>query len=161
MAQQVYGENDSQGRRVAVLADCNDPAELMMQREEYTDTENIDFSAIKKVPADALKILIRFLLPSAPAKNRWRHAQIRLALVAHMIDIDGIGGKSFEKLAQELGCSRALLSLRSLEMIDGLEIEKCRNGKARASRETYREAAIKSHIARGHRMSEDSAGDAS
>jgi hypothetical protein len=161
MAQQVYGENDSQGRRVAILADCNDPAELMMQREEYEPRDLIDFESVAAVPADALKVLVRFLIGSNPGRNRWKKATVRLAIMAHLLDLDGIGGKSFEKLSQELGCTRALLSLRSLELIDGLKLEKTRNGKPRAARASYRAAALAAHRRAGHRMRSDSDGDAS
>jgi biotin operon repressor len=119
--------------------------------------EDIDFEAIKAVPRDALKILLRFLIPanSPFAKKRWRSMQLRTVLLAHMIDLDGLGQKSFQQLGDELGCSRANLSLLSLRLIDGLSIQKTRNGKSRASREVYRKSSTDSHRRQGHRMSAD------
>jgi hypothetical protein len=118
--------------------------------------ENIDVHGIKDIPRDALQRLVLFLVPvdSRPAK-RWRIAQLRLAVIANMVDQDGIGRLSFEDLAQELKCTRAILSYHSLKIIDGLGIDKARNGKCRRSREVYRETAIESHRRRGHRMASD------
>jgi hypothetical protein len=125
------------------------------------DGERIDFDAIKTVPRDALKVLLRFLIPanSPFAKKRWRSMQLRTVILAHMIDLDGLGQKSFQQLGDELGCSRALLSLLSLRLVDGLAIEKTRNGKSRASREVYRKSSTDSHRRQGHRMTGDKAAE--
>jgi hypothetical protein len=72
-----------------------------------------------------------------------------------MIDQDGIGRLSFEDLSKELSCTRAILSYHSLKMIDALGIDKLRNGKPRRTREIYRQSAIRSHIARGHHMTQE------
>ena len=151
--------------------DCNSPDRLLAKSEAWhpeddgTDAdlgpedpgENIDLAGIKSIPRDALRTLLRFLVPtnSVSEVKRWRMAQLRLALLSHMLDVDGIGSKSFEELGQELGCTRALLSLYSLRMIDGLQIDKCRNGKSRRSREVYRETATAAHRRAGHRMASD------
>ena len=121
------------------------------------DGENIDLAGIRAIPRDALKTLLMFLIPSnsVSAKKRWRMAQLRLSLLSHMLNVDGIGQKSFEELGQELGCTRALLSLYSLRMIDGLAIDKTRNGKCRRSREVYRQSATEAHRRQGHRMKQD------
>ena len=123
--------------------------------------ETFDLAGIKSIPRDALRTLLRFLVPnnSVSAKKRWRMAQLRVALTAHMLNIDGIGSKSFEELGQELGCTRALLSLYSLRMIDGLAIDKTRNGKCRRSREVYRQSATEVHRRQGHRMKQDVAAE--
>jgi hypothetical protein len=117
----------------------------------------IDADRLADVPPDALKILVRFLIPSnsVSEKKRWRMMTLRTALLAHMLDIDGIGKKSFEELGQELGCTRALLSLYSLRMIDGLGIDKCRNGKSRSSRQVFRKSATEAHRRARHRMTAD------
>ena len=114
--------------------------------------EEIDLAGLRSIPREALLILLRYIVKPAAAKNRWRQAQIRLAILAHMVDLDGIGALSFAALAEELGCTRALLSMRSLELIDGLSIDKTRNGKKRESRETYRKTATEAHARAGHRM---------
>lgn len=173
MTPSFYGENASDGHREVISVDLDSPDRIAARREprheldgdtdadfDYDDGANIDFQSIKSVPPDALKVLVRFLVPAEVKKNRWRQAQIRLAIVAHLVNLDGIGGLSFEKLAQELGCSRALLSLRSLEMLDGFSINKSRNGKGRHTRAVYSASATEAHRRAGHKMSEDTAKDA-
>ena len=117
--------------------------------------EDIDLAGLRSIPREALLILLRYIVQPGAAKHRWRQAQIRLAILAHMVNLDGIGELSFQALGEELGCTRALLSMRSLELIDGLSIDKTRNGKKRSSRETYRKTATKAHTLAGHTMTVD------
>ncbi len=126
------------------------------------DGDTIEAAGIKSIPRDALRTLLRFLVPnnSVSAKKRWRMAQLRLVLLSHMLDIDNIGQKSFEELGTELGCTRALLSFYSLRMIDGIGIDKTRNGKRREAREVYRQTATEAHRRAGHRMTADKAAEA-
>jgi hypothetical protein len=155
----------------AVELDCNSPARILARSEPlHPDDEdfdpdlgpedpgeNIDLAGITSIPRDALRTLLRFLVPnnSVNAQKRWRMMTLRTALLAHMLDIDGIGQKSFEDLGQELGCTRALLSLYSLRMIDGIGIDKTRNGKRREARAVYRKTATEAHRRAGHSMSSD------
>lgn len=154
----IYGQIQGEGRH-AILVDTQDPAEALMEAEEHDDAETIDFAAVRKVPADALKILIRFLIPlsSKPAK-RWRIAQLRLAILAQMTDVDDIGAQSFESLARELGCTRALLCHHSLRMVDGLGMDKAKLGKRRESRAVYSASATAAHRRRRERLSAGQAG---
>lgn len=134
--------------------DHRTPLDALIESEESDTSENIDFAAIKGVPRDALLILLRFLIPqkaSSPRK-KWRGAQLRLAVLAHFLDLDGLGEKSFKELGEELGCTKALLSLYSLKMIDGLGIEKSRHGKSRQAREAYRQSATEAHRRQGHHI---------
>jgi hypothetical protein len=161
----VIYESGGGGKRGAILADWETPdrivARLEPMHEDDVDFdadlghddggETIDLAGIKAIPVSALKVLVRYLVP-ARGRSRWRHGQIRLAILAHALDLDGIGGQSFEALSKELNCSRSLLSLRSLELIDGLGIDKLRNGKVRKSRDTYRSSAIATHKRLGHKM---------
>ena len=149
-----------------VQADHNTPLHQLAKKEpwhpddEDTDrnldpedtAEQIDLAGLRSVPRDALIILLRYIVQPGAAKHRWRQAQIRLAILAHMVNLDGIGALSYAGLAEELGCTRALVSMRSLELVDGLKIEKTRNGKRRSTRETYRKAATEAHARAGHRM---------
>ncbi len=147
-------ETGGGGKRGAILVDTRDPAEALMEAEEHDDTATIDFARVKTVPADALKILIRFLIPptSKPSK-RWRIAQLRLAILAQMTDVDDIGGQSFESLAGELGCTRALLCHHSLRMVDSLGMDKAKLGKRRESRAVYSASATAAHKRRRERLS--------
>jgi hypothetical protein len=135
----------------------DDPDDFDADFRPDDNGERIDFEGIKAVPRDALKTLLRFLVPSnsVSAKKKWRITQLRVALLSHMLNVDGLGALSFEELGQELGCTRALLSLYSLRMIDGLQIDKCRNGKSRRSREVFRKSATEAHRRQGHRMKQD------
>lgn len=134
--------------------DSNDPSAILMQLEDEQDDEEIDLDGINAIPRDALKRLVRWLVPSQARSSakRWRISQIRLAILSQMLDVDGTGQLTFEQLGKELGCTRALLSYYSLRMIDDLGQNKSANGKSRASREVFRQSAIASHQARGHRM---------
>jgi hypothetical protein len=125
------------------------------------DGERIDFEGIKAVPRDALKTLLMFLIPSnsVSEKKRWRMAQLRLALLSHMLNVDGIGSKSFQQLGDELRCSRALLSLYSLRIVDGLSLNKAPNGKCRASRLVYQKTSTEAHRRAGHRIHSDKAAE--
>jgi hypothetical protein len=159
-----------------VSVDKNSPARILAKSEAWhpeddgtdadlgpeDDGERIDFEGIKAVPRDALKTLLRFLIPSNSVSEakRWRMAQLRVALMAQMLDVDGLGSKSFRELGEELGCTRALLSLYSLRMIDGLSIEKSRNGKKRSARSVYAASSTEAHRRAGHRMTADKAVEA-
>lgn len=139
------------------LIDWHSPDEQAMEREgddDEKDAEEITVDGIQGIPRDALRRLVLFLIPqkSISSKKKWQIATYRLALVSQLLDVDGAGGQTFESLAQELGCTRALLSLYSLRMVDGLGMNKAPAGKTRASREVFRQSAIASHQARGHRM---------
>jgi hypothetical protein len=149
-----------------VQADHNTPLHQLAKKEPWHDGDNstdpqldpadtaeqIDLAGLRSIPRDALLILLRYIVQPGAAKHRWRQAQVRLAILAHMVNLDGIGALSYAGLAEELGCTRALLSKRSLELIDGLKIEKTRNGKRRSTRETYRKTATEAHARAGHRM---------
>ena len=152
-----------------VDVELNSPDRILARSEPYHETddedtcrhlapsetaEQIDLAGLRSIPVDALLILLRYIVQPDSTTNRWRQAQVRVAVLSHMVNLDGIGSLSFTKLAQELGCSRALLSLRSLELIDGLAIDKTRNGKKRSTREIYRKTATEAHIRAGHRMTD-------
>jgi hypothetical protein len=154
-----------------VEVDFNTPAVKLARKEALHETdgddweadlapcdmgETFDVAGIRDIPRDALQRLVLFLIPanSGPTK-RWRVSQLRLAIIAQMVDADGIGKLSFEDLAKELKCTRAILSYHSLKMIDAIGINKLRNGKRRETREIYRQSAIESHRRQGHRMKQD------
>jgi hypothetical protein len=149
----IYGEIQG-GRRHAILVDDMDPAAILMQAEDGEDDEQITLTGIEGIPRSALKTLIRFLIPqtSKPAK-RWRIAQLRLAILAQMTDVDDIGGQSFESLARELNCTRALLCHHSLRMVDSLGMDKAKLGKRRESRAVYSASATLAHKRRRERLS--------
>ena len=137
--------------------DDQNPLDALIEAEEAEDAENIDFKAVQGVPRDALLVLLRFIIPATAIspKKRWRRAQLRLAVLAHFLDVDGLGERSFKELGDQLGCTKALLSLYSLRMIDGLGINKTRHGKSKIARQSYRQSAIESHKRQGHIVKAD------
>jgi hypothetical protein len=143
----------SQNSKTQHPIDWNSPDQQAMADEELADDEVVSLAGIKDIPRDALRTLLLFIIPSGgvPAK-KWRIAQIRLALIAHLASVEGVGGQPLSDLAVELGCTRSLLSLYCLKMVDGLKLDKSRNGKRRETRETYRQNALLSHEKRGHKM---------
>jgi hypothetical protein len=145
-------ENDA-----LVAVDWHDPSDAAIEHEvelgidDEGDDENPDVLALKRIPADALLVLLRFLLPPGKTgKTRWRIATLKLAVLANAADCDEIGGLKLADIARELGVSRALVSLYSLRLVDELGLSKVRAGKSRESRETFRRAAIEAHRRAGH-----------
>jgi hypothetical protein len=162
MAQRFYEDRDSAGRAGMILADFDDPCEILMRAEEDgDDDEQIDLSGIRAIPRDALKTLMIYLIPPGNRAKRLRIAQLRLVLLAHACGVDGIAEYSFAKLAEDLQCTRALLSYYAVRMADELGEEAPRGGKRRVSRDSYRQSALAAHRRAGHKMRSDSDGDAS
>jgi hypothetical protein len=120
---------------------------------EDEDADHQDILALKSIPPDALLVLLRFIISNRSKKKRWRVAQIKVCTLAHAAGMEGIGDKSLTELAEELGCTRALLSLYATRLADQLGLSQVRGGKCRESRETYRKNALKSHQARGNILS--------
>jgi hypothetical protein len=134
--------------------DWNDPSQQAMANEDLADDETIDVADLKSVPREALKILLRFLIPAAGLPRRkWRVAQLRLATLAYLADVDDIGGQTLTEIAEELQCTRALLSLYHVRMLKSLKIPESRGGKSKASRAVYSKAATAAHARAGHKMS--------
>lgn len=132
------------------------PLDLLMAAEEPEDDEKLDLGGIVGIPRDALRQLVLFLLPRSNNRLRWPQAAARLAVIARILDVDDLGKEPLEKLAKELNCSRALLSLRTLELADGFGLGKLRSSKSAAARESYKISATESHRRQGHRVAVDS-----
>ncbi len=134
----------------------HDPSDALAEKELAlgidTDTpDEIDVLALRKIPADALLVLLRFIVgDSSKPRHRWRIAQLRLAVLAHAAALDGVGNKTLTSLASELQCTKALLSIYATRLADQLGESQVRGGKSRAARETYRQRAIEVHERMGH-----------
>jgi hypothetical protein len=131
---------------------------IEMEIEAGIDTEDqegsdVDVLALRLIPPDALLILLRFIISKTSSRKRWRVAQLKLCTLAHAANMQTVGDKSLTDLAQELGCTRSLLSLYSTRLADQLGLSQVRGGKCRASRETYRKNALLSHQKRGNTLS--------
>jgi hypothetical protein len=134
------------------------PLDLLIQAEIESgidlEGKDRDILELLKIPPDAIKTLVRWIIGGgASSRSSWRTATVRLATIAHAIQLDGVGHKSFAELGLELGCTRALISLYSIRLMDSLGITQFRASKARSTRETYRQLALDSHQKKGNQMS--------
>ena len=121
--------------------------------------ETFDAAGLKSIPRQALLILLRFIFPPPNGTRPLRVAQLRLIALAHLAGLEGVGDRTLTDLAQELACTKSLLSLYSVRLTDQLGQAQVRGGKNRAARETYRQRALATHRAAGHRMSADKASE--
>ena len=116
------------------------PADLLMQREEYTDRDApLNIAGIGSIPIDALAIFVRILLPVAGTPTNvsyWQGAARRLAGLAHALQIEPVRQCSLKAIADALGCSRALVSLVVCELRDLGSLD-ARAGRLATSRENY------------------------
>jgi hypothetical protein len=136
--------------------DWHDPSDIAIEHEvelgiDDEDDKNPDTLALLQIPPDALKVLLRFLLPPGKTgKTRWRIATLKLATLANAAGVDEIGNMRLADIARELDVSRALISLYALRLVDELGLNKVAAGKSRESRETFRRAALEAHRRAGH-----------
>ena len=121
--------------------------------------ETIDAAGMRSIPKQALLILLAFVFPPPGGTRPLRVAQLRMVALAHLAGLEGIGDRTLTDLARELGCTKSLLSLYSVRLTDQLGQAQVRGGKNRAARETYRQRALATHRAAGHRMTADKAAE--
>ena len=126
------------------LEDLIDPGPL--PGEEIDDNDAcLQVDELGQIPADALRVLLAILIPrrkvGAMVNSRaWRVAAVRLAVLAHAIDLDGIGSLPLSQIAEELGVCRATLSYAAINLRDGIDLPR-RGGKSDAARIVYQERA--------------------
>jgi hypothetical protein len=123
------------------------------------DGETIEAAGLKSIPRQALLLLLAFIFPAPGGTRPLRVAQLRLVALAHLAGFEGVGDRTLTDLARELACTKSLLSLYSVRLTDQLGQAQVRGGKNRAARETYRQRALATHRAAGHRMSADKASE--
>lgn len=151
----------------AVELDWNSPDKILARsepmhpddgddiHEDYLHPDDgltIDAQGIHAIPRDALRVLLLFLLPPGHNRRRWRIGQLRLIVLAHMVGIESVSDYSLAQIADQIGCTRAILSLHQLRIVDSLRLDKARQGKSRRSREVYRRSATDAHRRLGHQM---------
>jgi hypothetical protein len=133
-----------------------DPSDELVEKEiaeglDDEDDSNPDVLALKRIPSDALLVLLRFLISeNRSPKQKWRIAQLRLAVLAHQAGLAGVGNLTMTELAGHLGCSKALFSHYATRLVDQLAENQTRGGKSRKARETFRRVAIEAHRRAGH-----------
>lgn len=124
-------------------ADWTHPVDLI-EAEEEEDHQALDVCDIGSIPPNALAVLIRFLIPSRSAGNltasNWKTVSIRIAALAHALGIEPIGSRPMVETAQAIGCSRAILSLLTIELRDFAGTGQG-GGRSLEAREAYAERA--------------------
>jgi hypothetical protein len=114
--------------------------------EEIDDNDHcMSIEGLGQIPPDALRVLLAILIPKRKISGKtnpraWRVATVRLACLAHAIDLDGIGALPLTQIAEELGVCRATLSYASINLRDGIDLPR-RGGKSDAAREVYAQRA--------------------
>ena len=131
--------------------DWDSPDEQMMRAEEIEDEPAMQ-DGMRGIPPDALKRLLMFIIPPESSTQRWAVATKRLVTLAHLAGVEGVAEHSLATLAKQLDCTRAILSIHSLAIVDELGQEQTRGGKKRSSRETYSKSATAAHKRAGHNM---------
>lgn len=156
MAQGVNYVDQIAGHGENARVDFRDPSKILMEIEDGDDGETIDCAGIAGIPRDALKKILDFVcdVRASGGTAQWRCRTLRLAALAHLANVQGVGEKTLTQLAGELGCTRASVSLYSIRIVDQLHQYQVRGGKRREAREAYRESAIRSHRAAGHVIKE-------
>ena len=118
------------------------PIEDILEPLEDHDDEPLDVEGIGEIPLDAISVILRMVITRPPRNSRdWKSAISRLAVLAKTLDIGDLGCRSLSDIADDIGVSRALLSLRSVQLRDSAG-GSCRGGKSNAAREVYSERAI-------------------
>ena len=110
--------------------------------DEAEPIDEDDLDRLKCYDAEILKTLLRVLIfPDRGRAGNLRSAFARLVALASALHIHGIGERSLESLASEIGCTRALLSFYVVQLRDfgGLD---CHGGKSLKARETYATAQL-------------------
>jgi hypothetical protein len=131
--------------------DWNDEIELAdpspLPGDEIDDDDDcLHVAGLGAIPPDALKVLLSVLLPKRKAVEGklqpriWKVASVRLAALAHAIDLDGLGSLPITQIAEELGVTRAALSHVSINLRDGLSLPR-RGGKSDEARKVYQQRA--------------------
>lgn len=114
------------------------PLDELIAAEEQEDHDTLDLAGLRGIPADALAVLLRFLLPDGrpTSPTYWQQASRRLASLAHAIGVQEIRMHPLASLAPALGCSRALLSLLAVELRDFADLDH-RAGRSDEARQVY------------------------
>lgn len=134
------------------------PLDQLIAAEEQEDPDTLDLAGLRGIPADALKTLVLFLLPtdSKPTSaSYWPKALKRLCALSYALGVEEVRKFPLSQIAPALGCSRAMLSLLCCELRDFANLDH-RAGRSDASREVYSQRARAVWNARGREAREKS-----
>jgi transposase-like protein len=127
------------------------PDELVMQMEEYDDhdePEGIELGGIESIPANALAILLRAILPAnanPSANTYWRQSAVKLAAISWSC-LPEIRVSSQCAIAEGIGVTRASLNFWIVKFRDlggvasfGGKCQSARQVLSKAQRRSWRE----------------------
>lgn len=120
--------------------DTRHPVDFLEPEDEERDT-TIDVEGIGRIPVDCIRVILSMIIPergTGPA--RWRTATGRLLALAHATGFESVRAIPLTQLAEEIGVSRATLSLMNCRLRDAGGLDH-RNGKSDAAREAYSKSA--------------------
>jgi len=144
----------------AEATDQLSPDEILARMEDAEEAalagQEVDADSLRDIPLDALSKLVRFILgtssTAATSRRTWNSVPARIAVLAHALQLEEVGTKSFQQLGDEIGVSRASLSLYSVRLMDTLGVTQLRSSKSRKSREVYRENALQTHAKHNRKL---------
>jgi hypothetical protein len=123
----------------ARAVDYHDPLAALIEAEEQEDHDTLDLAGLRGIPADALAIFVRFLLPpnSKPTSaSYWPKVTKRIAALAYSLGIEEVRRFPLSQIAPAIPCTRAMLSLLCCELRDFAQLDH-RAGKSDEARQTY------------------------
>ena len=116
------------------------PAELM-DDDDDDDTEALDVSGIGTIPKNALAVFAEFILAQKRGGGiNFKTTMARLIALCHTLNVRDLRKVSLTSLAEQIGCSRALLSIYEVELREFGKLS-CHGGKSLSARESYAKAA--------------------
>lgn len=135
--------------------DNRDPLAALLEAEEEQDGESLNLAGIAAIPADALLVLLQFMLPNGKptSPTYWSQAAKRLCALSYALGLEEVRKFPLSKLAPALGCSRAMLSLLCCELRDFANLDH-RAGRSDEARQVYSARARAVWNARGREARE-------
>ncbi len=115
----------------------------IIEPEDETQDEALDVSEVGSVPVGALLVFLRLVMPNRDRMNpalTWKTVCARVAALGRALHFEGIGDKSIQALADEIGCTRSLISLNETKLRDFGKLDNL-DGKTLTARIKYSERA--------------------
>jgi hypothetical protein len=92
------------------LADHTHPVDLIEPEEDVPAYDNKDLAKLGAFNPDLLRVLLRVLLFPDGVRQPVHSCWPRLIALAHALHVSPIGEQSMASLAEQMGCTKALLS---------------------------------------------------
>ena len=114
-------------------ADHTHPVDLI-EPEEVPEIDEVEVGKLQRHDPELITLLVRILLFPDTGRVSLRASWVRLVALAHALHIEGVGNRSLESLAKDIGCTRSLLSHYATALRDFGNLD-CRAGKSLSARE--------------------------